>query len=148
LREGTVYQEIVMNLKVLPALALAALIGGGVVHSPILHAQESATHSEMNQSDSDIKSAADAAGQSIEHAYRATADELGDAALTTKVKTALLQNPATDHYTIHVDSDQGKVTLHGSVDSPATAARAQSLAQNISGVSSVSNELTWPTSAR
>jgi len=137
-----------MNIKILPSLALSALIGGALIYSPIVRAQESVTGSEMNQSGSDIKSAANAAGQSIKHAYRATADELGDATLTTKVRTALLKNPATEHYTIHVDSDQGKVMLHGSVDSPATAARAQSLAQNVSGVSSVTNELTWPTSAR
>ncbi len=137
-----------MNFKILPSLALAALIGGAFIYSSVLHAQESATGSEMNQSGMDATSAADSAERSIAHAYHATADELGDAALTTKVKTALLKNPVTEHYTIHVDSDQGKVTLHGSVDSPATAARAQSLAQNVSGVSSVSNELTWPTSAR
>jgi hyperosmotically inducible periplasmic protein len=137
-----------MNLKILPSLALAGLIGGAFIHSPILHAQESAAGSEMNQSGADAKSAANSAGQSIAHAYYATADEVGDAALTTKVKAALLKDPATGHYTIHVDSDQGKITLHGSVDSPATASRAQSLAQNVSGVSSVSNALTWPTSAR
>ncbi len=139
-----------MNFKVLPPLALAALIGGAFIYSysPVLHAQESTTGSEINQSGSDAKSAVDSAEKSIAHAYHATANELGDAALTTKVKTALLKNPVTEHYSIHVDSDQGKVTLHGSVDSPATAARAQSLAQDVRGVRSVSNELTWPTSAR
>lgn len=75
-----------MNFKVLPSLALAALIGGVFIHSPLLHAQESAAGSEMNQSGTDAQSAADSAGQSLVHAYHATADEVRDAGLTTRSK--------------------------------------------------------------
>lgn len=137
-----------MKPKRLPVLALGVILGGTCVPLHPLHAQESAAGREIHQSGTDAVTAADSAGESVKHAYRATVDKIDDAALTTNVKTKLLKDPITRHYTIQVHSDQGQVTLQGSVDSPATAARAQSLASNVNGVSSIKNELTWPTSER
>jgi len=62
------------------------------------------------------------------------------------VKAALLSDKRAKKYTIRVESDQGVVTLAGSVASPSAAAHAQTVASNVSGVKSVNNQLTWPTS--
>src|SRR5277367_5681133 len=98
----------------------AALMGGIAIALPV-HAQESAAGQEMHQSGQAAENSASDAGSSIKHAYNATTDEAGDAALTTKVKSALLSDKRAKKYTIHVESDQGVVTLTGSVASPSAA---------------------------
>jgi hyperosmotically inducible periplasmic protein len=134
-----------MKSKTLSILALTGLIG--VIAAPVVvWGQESAAHEEMQSSESNAENGA--VGQSGKHLYRATRDELGDAAMTTEIKTALLKDKATRTFGIHVKSNQGLITLTGEVDSPQTATRAQSIAAHVSGVQSVNNELTWHTGAK
>ena len=65
-----------------------------------------------------------------------------DAALTTKVHTALANDVGLrTMYRINVDSDKGVVTLKGRVDSEDTKKRAEAVAKKVSGVSAVKNEL-------
>jgi hyperosmotically inducible protein len=136
-----------MNIRKLAIITFAGLIGGALYSSPLLYAQESAAGQEMHASGVAAKEAAEDAGSSVKHAYNATTDEVNDATLTTRVKTALLSNEATKKMSIHVESDQGTVTLNGAVDSPESAAHVQSVVAKVSGVQMIKNELTWPTSA-
>ncbi len=133
-----------MKTKTVSVFALAGLIGVGLTAPVLAHAQESAAHEEMQATGENAKNGA--VGQSAKHLYRATRDEATDAALTTEIKTALLKDKATRTLGIHVKSNQGLVTLTGQVDSPQTAAEAQSIVAHVSGVQSVKNDLTWPTS--
>jgi hyperosmotically inducible periplasmic protein len=137
-----------MKSSRLLVFGLAGLLGAAMTTPTFVDAQASAAGQEMHESGVAAKAVATDAGQSAKHLYLATRDEVGDAALTTKVKAALLKDSTTRSFTIHVDSNQGTVTLAGAVDSPATAVRAQSLAANVNGVQSVNNQLTWHTSAR
>ena len=116
-----------IRVKTVTTLALAGLIGGALSISPPLHAQDSTAGQEIHQSGASAKSVVSApsvkagagdAADSVKHAYRATKDQVGDATLTTKVKSALLTDHVTKKYTIHVESDHGTVSLGGSVDSP------------------------------
>lgn len=67
---------------------------------------------------------------------------VGDAALTTKVHTALMNNVGLNTLrSINVDSDKGIVTLKGRVDSQETRNRAAEVARRVSGVTEVKNEL-------
>jgi hyperosmotically inducible periplasmic protein len=140
-------KEAFMKIKSLPILAIAGLLGGALSGSALLYAQEGAAGQEMHESGAAAQSATEEAGSSAKHAYRATIDEVSDAALTTKVKTALLSDQMTRKFTIHVESDQGAVMLRGNVDSPETAAHAETVVANVSGVESVKSQLTWPTSS-
>jgi hyperosmotically inducible protein len=138
-----------MKLNRLPILALAGFLGAATTTPVMVYAQQNTTAGEQAQeSGSSAKGALHETGNSVKHLYHAAKAEVGDAALTTKVKTALLENKATKPYTIHVSSDQGAVTLKGEVDSPEAAAAAKRVAGNVSGVRTVNNELTWHTSAR
>jgi hyperosmotically inducible protein len=127
-------------------LILTAALMGSVALALPGHAQESAAGQEMQQSGQAADNSASDAGSSIKHALNATADEASDAALTTKVKTALLSDKRAKKYTIQIESDQGVVTLTGAVASPSAATHVQTVASNVSGVKSVNNQLTWPTS--
>jgi hyperosmotically inducible periplasmic protein len=108
--------------------------------------QDSAAGQQMHQSGQDLKNAASATGESAEHAFHGTTDQMSDATLTTKVKSALLDNERTRKYRIHVESDHGKVTIDGAVGSRSKAKYVRSVVAAVSGVRSVDNKLTWPNS--
>jgi hypothetical protein len=64
-----------------------------------------------------------------------------NAALTTRVKSALLADDQVKGTQINVDSANGVVTLTGTVDNPAHIDRAVELARQVDGVQRVENNL-------
>ncbi len=64
-----------------------------------------------------------------------------DAALTARVKTALVDNPDTKARQIDVDTQNGVVQLNGFVDSAASRSAAEAAALGVAGVKSVDNNL-------
>lgn len=69
------------------------------------------------------------------------AGAIDNAALTTKVKAALLADEMVKGTQINVDSNAGVVTLNGAVDSAAHMQRAEQIARGVSGVTRVQNNL-------
>lgn len=67
---------------------------------------------------------------------------VGDAAITAKVKTALLADDSVKGLRIDVDTRDGIVSLTGTVDNPGNIERAATLAKAVDGVKSVDNKLT------
>jgi hyperosmotically inducible protein len=86
---------------------------------------------------STIGKAADAAERNVEQAGKA----LDDAAVTAKVKSALVAEPNLKSTTINVDTTAGVVTLKGTADSQDTRQKAEQIATTVEGVRSVRNEL-------
>jgi osmotically-inducible protein OsmY len=74
-------------------------------------------------------------------AAKATASS-DDGTVTVKVKSALMTDPALKPLQIQVDTKDGVVTLAGAVDSPELKERATQIAQSVSGVQSVVDNLT------
>jgi len=64
-----------------------------------------------------------------------------DAWLTTKAKVAILTSIGNKVTSVHVDTVDGKMTLHGKVSSPADRERAETTARGIDGVKEVRNLL-------
>jgi hyperosmotically inducible protein len=85
-----------------------------------------------------MSSAASATGSAMSKA----GDAVGDAAITGKVKTALLADADVKGLKIDVDTKDNVVTLNGSADSQAHADKAVTIAKGIDGVKSVSSNLT------
>jgi len=85
---------------------------------------------KMDQAAADVKQKAGQAGDKIE-----------DAAITAKVKTALVSEPGLKALRIDVDTANGVVTLNGAVDTPQNLDRATQVAQAVEGVKSVDNRL-------
>jgi len=132
-----------MITKKLPILAVATAGTLSVLPTTPVFCQDSAAGHESGQA---IKGAGSETGEAIKHAYRGTADQRSDAALTNKVKSALLSDKRTRKYSIHVESDQGKVAISGAVNSPSEAGYVQTVVAAVSGVREVDNRLTWPMS--
>ena len=64
-----------------------------------------------------------------------------NAALTSKVKTALANDVGLKTLVINVDSEGSTVTLKGTVDNADTKSRAEQVAKKVEGVKAVKNEL-------
>jgi len=68
-------------------------------------------------------------------------ETIDDATITTRVKTALLNDPDVGALRITVDTTGGVVTLSGAVKSPAEADRAVQIAHTVKGVKDVKSTL-------
>jgi hyperosmotically inducible protein len=112
------------------ALTAAALIAC----SPAERQQTAAT------ADQTARSARDGASRAADSAGRA----VDDAAVTARVKSALLADDQVKAMAIDVDTSAGTVTLTGNVANAAVKQRAEQLAQNVEGVKSVRNNLSAP----
>ena len=66
---------------------------------------------------------------------------VSDAWITTKVKMLLLNSPSVGGMAINVDTDDGRVTLHGKVDTRAERTEAGRIARAGTGVVEVRNLL-------
>ncbi|MBB5191758.1 hyperosmotically inducible protein [Silvimonas terrae] len=73
--------------------------------------------------------------------HEATGEYFDDSVITTKVKEAIFDEPTLKVFDIKVITDKGAVKLSGLVNSRATAAKAVQVAQGISGVKSVKDEM-------
>lgn len=70
-----------------------------------------------------------------------TGQYVDSATISTKVKTALLQDQSLKAFDIHVETFKDEVQLSGFVDTQALKARAAEVASRVDGVRSVKNDL-------
>ena len=96
-----------------------------------------------------IDRATDRAGDKMDEASRnlseqgeKAGDAIDDAAITTKVKAAILAEPGLKVLQIDVDTKHGVTTLSGAVDSHASIDKAKEVTAAVTGVKSVENNLT------
>jgi len=71
-----------------------------------------------------------------------TGEYVDDAAITTKVKTKILQDPNLKVLQINVETFKGVVQLSGFVNSSEAADRAVQVARGVEGVQRVENKMT------
>ena len=64
-----------------------------------------------------------------------------DTWITTKIRIALLTTDGAGRNAVKVDTEHGKVTLHGTVDSEAVKDKAEATARAVGGVTDVRNLL-------
>ena len=72
-------------------------------------------------------------------------ETIDDTTITTRVKTAMLNDPQVGGLRIDVDTFKGAVTLSGRVKSEAEKQQAISLARSIDGVTEVKDVHSFPT---
>lgn len=70
-----------------------------------------------------------------------TGQYMDDTAITTKVKAAIFNEPSLKSSEINVETFKGRVQLSGFVSSQADITKAASLAQSVTGVTSVRNDM-------
>jgi len=70
-----------------------------------------------------------------------TGEYVDDAAITTKVKAAIFNEPTLKSTEINVETFKGDVQLSGFVAQPADAQKAVDVARGVKGVASVKNDI-------
>jgi hyperosmotically inducible protein len=66
---------------------------------------------------------------------------MGDSWVTTKVKSAILNEPSLKVLQINVETYKGMVQLSGFVDNAASRDKAAEIARSVQGVTTVKNDL-------
>jgi len=79
---------------------------------------------------------------STANAGRSTGEKVDDAAITARVKSALLAESNVPGTAINVDTAGGTVTLRGRVENQTQVERAVQTARTVDGVGNVVNQLT------
>ena len=70
-----------------------------------------------------------------------SAQAADDTWITTKIRIALMTTDGAGRNAVKVDTDHGKVTLHGTVDSQAVKDKAEATVRTVGGVTEVRNLL-------
>src|SRR4051812_44261322 len=81
------------------------------------------------------------AGCASTQRQESTGQYLDDTAITTKVKTAILNEPTLKSAEINVETFKGRVQLSGFVSDQGRIDRAVQVAQAVPGVTSVANDM-------
>jgi osmotically-inducible protein OsmY len=81
------------------------------------------------------------AGCASTQKQESTGQYLDDTSITTRVKTAIFNEPTLKSAEINVETFKGRVQLSGFVTSRANIDRAVAVAQGVSGVVSVGNDM-------
>ncbi|MGZ8159678.1 MAG: BON domain-containing protein [Methylobacter sp.] len=89
----------------------------------------------------------EAAKESVTEKTETAGEYIDDSVITTKVKTAILNDPMLNTSHIEVTTDKGVVKLSGTVDSEQNIGRATEVAKSQEHVKSVLTDLTVATPA-
>jgi osmotically-inducible protein OsmY len=81
------------------------------------------------------------AGCASTQKQESTGQYMDDTAITTKVKTAIFNDPTLKSAEINVETFKGRVQLSGFVSSRASMEHAVVVAQGVGGVTSVTNDM-------
>ena len=73
--------------------------------------------------------------------HESTGQYMDDTAITTKVKTAIFNEPSLKSAEINVETYKGRVQLSGFVANRDSMDRAVTAAESVSGVTSVANDM-------
>jgi hyperosmotically inducible protein len=105
---------------------------------------QSDTRSVMNDAERTLSEAATSAGQTAQDLGQQVETQTQDAAITARVNAALIADEQLKASRIDVDTSAGEVRLSGEAPTEQAKARATDLAQAVSGVKDVDNELKVP----
>ena len=118
--------------------ACAAIFSLGLLAGCSQEAKE-----DLDTAGDSMAKAADKTGEAIKADAENAGDAMGDAAVTGKVKTALIGAEGIDAEHINVDTVGKTVMLKGTVDSEAAKSKAAQIAQDQAGSEyTVENQLT------
>ncbi|MFZ2311206.1 MAG: BON domain-containing protein [Methylobacter sp.] len=82
-----------------------------------------------------------AAGCASTQKHEGTGEYVDDSVITTKVKAAILEDPALSSAEINVETFKGVVQLSGFMNSSAHITKAIEVARSVKGVKSVKNDM-------
>ena len=137
--------QVQKHTALLAALAAAVALTTAGCNRQSTDTAGRATTDKMATTTDKMATTTDKAATTANRATTETAVAVDDAAITTKVKTAVLAEPGLKSLQINVDTKDAVVTLSGTVDTPELKSRAVQIAQGVQGVKSVNDNLSVKT---
>jgi len=140
-------QKFLRNVLAMMCLSVMALLVGcdqqGSTDKAEQQVERAADTAEqkIDQAKDQAEKEIDAAKESVTDTTRAAGDAVDDAAITTKIKSAILTDPLLSGSRIEVTTVNGVVTLRGTVNEEPDIARAIEVANTQRGVKGVQSEL-------
>jgi len=140
-------QKFLRNVLAMMCLSVMALLVGcdqqGSTDKAEQQVERAADTAEqkIDQAKDQAEKEIDAAKESVTDTTRAAGDAADDAAITTKIKSAILTDPLLSGAQIEVTTVNGVVTLRGTVNEEPDIARAIEVANTQRGVKGVQSEL-------
>jgi len=130
-----------MTTRNIPLSALAAALAATMMLTACDQPSRSGSAATPPRTADKLAASTDKLAASTENAAAKVADATDDAAVTTKVKTALLAEPGLRSLEIHVDTKDGVVTLSGTPDSATSRDRAKEVTLGVAGVKNVVDQM-------
>ena len=130
-----------MTIRNIPLSALAAALAATMMLTACDQPSRSGSAATPPRTADKLAASTDKLAASTENAVAKVADATDDAAVTTKVKTALLAEPGLRSLEIHVDTKDGVVTLSGTPDSATSRDRAKEVTLGVAGVKNVVDQM-------
>ncbi len=140
----------IQSLSVMPvALAIAAAMAlagcdSGQENRTVGQKVDSAiskVNKQADQAAAEVKKGVDVASADAGKAIDVAGNKVKDAAITASVSAELVRDPALSALNIDVDTNDGRVSLHGVAPSAEARERATQIAQRVDGVVGVDNQL-------
>jgi hyperosmotically inducible periplasmic protein len=128
----------------LEKVVTALFVVGATLAPAASYATGTGTHAGAAGSQSNTRSDTthtNATGPDTRSTTEKASNTLGDATITTKVKSKFAADRDVSALDIHVDTDNGVVKLSGSAKSRDEARKAETIARNTEGVKSVDNNI-------
>jgi hyperosmotically inducible periplasmic protein len=135
------YKTCFYNIALLVALAIPPLSGGCERQSEPPIQPKSATPAPAARPQVPASSGTTPAGPQSADTPASPASRKDDAAITAKVKTALMADDQVKGLAINVDTRNAEVTLKGALETDEQINRAVEVARDIEGVRNVVNRL-------
>ena len=130
-----------MNSRLLTMTAIGAVAG-----SLAMAGCNKADPNAVKDNGDSTVAQADQKARQLGNDAKDTAQKMGnkvdDAVITTSVKTEMAKDSELSAMQVNVDTDNGRVALHGTAPSMAAKEHATTLAAGVKGVASVDNQLT------
>lgn len=108
----------------------------------VLDATVSKVEKQAKEAGAEVRAGSEKAAEVMSDAGAKASNAVRDAAISVEVKAKLAQDPSLSALRIDVDTAGGRVALRGTAPSAAARERATQLAQAVTGVTAVNNELT------
>ena len=97
---------------------------------------------QAKEAGAEVRAGTEKAADAMADAGAKTSNAVRDAAISVEVKAKLAREPSLSALRIDVDTADGRVALRGTAPTAAARDRATQLAQAVTGVTAVNNELT------
>ncbi len=129
-----------MNSRIL-SITTIGVVAASLAMAGCSKSDQNAAKSTVEGTVAQVDQKARQIGEEAKDATKKVGNKLDDSVITASVKTEIAKDAELSALKVNVDTDNGRVALHGTAPSMAAKEHATTLAAAVKGVASVDNQL-------